>query len=294
MSFSRQALTCVLVGSISALAATGCGSDAATPAKDAGATGNLDVGSPATPDTGSTPAPDTGSTPAPDTGSTPAPDTGSTPAPDTGAAATADFPLTAAAGGAVVLGQLKADVPAGALAADTVITVKTVDVATLPTPSSVISAVYDLGPDGTTFLKPVKLTFDLDATKLAAGEVASIAFVKAGAWEVLADSMTKDGKVTATTTHFTDFGLVKSKAASTPTPGCPTGVYTLISFKCNAADITSVWKSIIPSTTLTFSSQGTACKMLITNTSPVCKEVQEETFVFGAQGSHVGAGITSC
>jgi hypothetical protein len=308
MGFSRQALTCILVGSISALVAGGCGSDGAETPKDAG-TGKVDSPSSSGPDTGSSPSPDTGSSPSPDTGSSPGPDTGSSPSPDTGSASpdTGSLPgpdggstgttqalITAAAGGAVSLGGLKADFPAGALAADTTITVAAVDVSTVPTPSAVVGAVYDLGPNGTTLTKAVTLTFDLDSSKLANDEVAKIGFVKAGAWELLADSMTKDGKVVATTTHFTAFAVVKEKASTTPVAGCPAGVYTLISFKCNAQDITSVWKGIIPSTTLTFSSQGNACKMVLTNTATACKEIQEETFVFGAQGSHVAAGITSC
>jgi hypothetical protein len=173
--------------------------------------------------------------------------------------------------------------------------VRTVDVSKLPAASSVIGAVYDLGPDGTTFSKPVKLTFDLDSTKLAADELPFIAFVTGETWGLLADSKIKDGKVEATTTHFTTFGVIKRKTATMPAPGCPpAGIYTLISFKCGAMDITSTWKSIIPSTTLTFSSDGASCKMVITNTSSACKETREETFVFGSQGSHVGAGVTSC
>ena len=308
MRFSKQALTFVLLGSISALVATGCGSDDAETPKDAGggSTGKVDMATSTGGTGGTSPSPDTGSSSGdtasspgdtgssgPDAGSSPGPDTGS--APDGAAGGTTPFVITAAAGGAVSFGQMKADVPAGALAADTTLTARTLDVSTLPTPTAVIGAVYDLGPDGTTFSKPVTLTFDLDSTKLAADEVPYIAFVKAGAWELLADSMIKDGKVVATTTHFTPFGVVKQKASTTTAPGCPpAGVYTLISFKCGAQDITTVWKSIIPSTTLTFSSQDATCKMVITNTSPACKETQEETFVFGAQGSHAVAGITSC
>ena len=311
MGFSRQALTCVLVGSISALVASGCGSDAAEAAKDGGATGKIDAASSGAPDTGSSPGTDTGSSPGTDAGSSPGTDTGSSPGTDTGSSPGTDTGsspgtdtgsggptqalITAAAGGTVSFGGMKADIPAGALATDTTITVQTVDVSTLPAPSTVVGAVYDLGPNGTTFSKPVKLTFDLDSTKLASDEVPSIAFVKAGAWELLPDSMIKDGKVVATTTHFTMFGVVKSKTTSTPVAGCPAaGVYTLISFKCGTQDITPIWKSIIPSSTLTFSSQGGSCKMLMTMTADACKETQEETFVFGPQGSHVGAGITSC
>jgi hypothetical protein len=295
MGFSRRTLTCILVGSISALVASGCGSDGAQPANDAGPTGKPDTGSTPAPDGGSTVAPDGASPGTPDVPVSAGADSGSSSDVDGAAAGTAQAAITAATGGAVSLGQMKADIPAGALASDTTITVRAVDVSTLPTPSAVIGAVYDLGPDGTTFSKPVTLTFDLDATKLASDEVPSIAFVKGAAWELLADSMVKDGKVVATTTHFTSFGVVKQKASTSAAPGCPAaGVYTLISFKCGATDITSVWKSIIPTSTLTFSSQGTSCKMVITNTSNACKETQEETFVFGANGSHVNAGITSC
>jgi hypothetical protein len=286
MGFSRLALTCVVTGSIGALLAGGCGSDGGEPARDAAPGTKLDMAAADGPDAGSSPGTDGGTSPGTDSGSSPGTD---------GPASATESAITAAAGGSVSLGGLKADVPAGALASDTTITVRAVDVSTLPTPSEVVGPAYDLGPSGTTFSKPVTLTFDLDSTKLATGEVPHIAFVKAGAWELLADSMVKDGKVVATTTHFTVFGVVKQAASTGTAPGCPpAGVYTLISFKCGATDITSVWKSIIPTSTLTFSSQGTSCKMVITNTSSACMETQEETFVFGDQGSHVAAGITSC
>ncbi|HEY0708708.1 MAG TPA: DUF1566 domain-containing protein [Polyangia bacterium] len=303
MKFSRQALAWVLLGSISALG--GCGGNGSETTADALAPGTMDGPAPRLPDGGS--SPETGAQPTPDGGApvnqdvgAPGPDAAS-PSPDVGSVGDVasngmtQALITAAAGGKVSLGSLRADFPAGALAADTTITVRSVDVSTLPEASSIISAVYDLGPDGTTFAKPVELNFEFDNSKLVAGEVAHIAFVKGSTWERLADSQAKNGKITATTTHFTMFGVVKSKATTMPVAGCPAaGVYTLISFKCGAMDITSVWKSIIPSSTLTFSSQGPSCKMVITNTADACKETREETFVFGAQGSHTVAGVTSC
>jgi hypothetical protein len=306
MNVSRQALTLVFVGAISALMASGCGSDGPKMAVDA-ATGTPDssgsggTGGGSLPGTGgSSPSTDTGS-PAGTGGSSPSADTGSPSDPDvgsdadSGSGATTQALITAAAGGTIARGGIKADFPAGALASDTTITVSTVAVSALPAGSTVISEVYDLGPNGTTFAKPVTLTFDFDSTKLASGEVPAIAFVNGTAWELLTDSMIKDGKVVATTTHFTMFGVVARKESTMTAPGCPAaGVYHLISFKCGAMDITSVWKGIIPSNTLTFSSQGTSCKMLMTMTAEACKETQEETFVFGPTGTHVGAGITSC
>jgi hypothetical protein len=274
MRCSRQALTLVVMGVMGSLMAGGCGSDGPAPSvTDGPSSADAD----------------------PDAGSSADADGPSSSVTDGAADATTQAAITAAAGGAVSFGGMSAEVPAGALATDTTITVHAVDVSTLPAPGSIVGPAYDLGPNGTTFSKPVKLSFDLDSTKLASGEVPSIAFVNGGAWERLADSVVKGGKIEATTTHFTVFGVVKQMAGNTTAPGCPpAGVYTLISFKCGASDITSVWKSIIPTTTLTFSSQGTSCKMILTNTSSACMEIQEETFVFGAQGTHTNAGITSC
>jgi trimeric autotransporter adhesin len=125
-------------------------------------------------------------------------------------AATAATNIKAATGGTVTAAGLTVVIPAGALAADTDITVAISDGASLPAAATLLGKVYDLGPTGTTFLKPVTLTLDFDPAKLVAPKVATVAFLQAGAWVALADSSTSGAKASATTTHFTPFAVVST------------------------------------------------------------------------------------
>jgi hypothetical protein len=118
------------------------------------------------------------------------------------------YNIKAAEGGTVTADGLMVKIPAGALAADTDITVAVSDGAGLPGATDLAGKVYDLGPSGTTFSKPVTLTLDFDTTKVVASKVAMVAFLQAGAWVTLADSFITAGKASATTTHFTPYGVV--------------------------------------------------------------------------------------
>jgi len=133
--------------------------------------------------------------------------------------------IDAAKGGKVSYESVAVDIPAGALAKDTEITVAVVDSAKLPDAKQLVGDVYDLGPDGTQFAKPVKLTFDVAGAKFAENEVPTLAFLSKNTWTFLDDSQFKDGKVIATTTHFTPFGVVKriAKPAEDAGPGADAG-----------------------------------------------------------------------
>jgi hypothetical protein len=120
--------------------------------------------------------------------------------------------IKAATGGIVTAGGLTLEIPAGALAADTDITVGISDGSTSPSASTVVSSVYDLGPNGTTFTKAVKLTIAYDAAKLGTKKPV-VSYVSGAKWVALTDSAAAAGKVTATTTHFTLFGVVGQDAA---------------------------------------------------------------------------------
>ena len=73
--------------------------------------------------------------------------------PDTTPTNTTSVAITAAAGGTVALGSATLTIPAGALAADTTITVASeAPAAGLPDASTLAGLTYDFGPDGTTFL----------------------------------------------------------------------------------------------------------------------------------------------
>ena len=77
---------------------------------------------------------------------------------------------------------------------------------------------------------------------------------------------------------------------------CPyTGSYTLESYACDATDITAAWKTAIPTTTVTFTSMGTGCRLAITYTSPMCMEGEAATVTnLGPTASFMWTGITSC
>jgi hypothetical protein len=141
---------------------------------------------------------------------TPGTDGGDAPASTDGGTTTANIKATT--GGTVTAGGLTIEIPAGALAADTNITVTISDGSTSPSPSTVVSSVYDIGPNGTTFTKPVKLTIAYDTAKLGTKKPV-VSYVSGGKWIALSDSSVASGKVTATTTHFTPFGVVGQEAA---------------------------------------------------------------------------------
>jgi hypothetical protein len=71
--------------------------------------------------------------------------------------------IVAAAGGTVVLGDATLEVPPGALAADTTITVSALAAASLPEADTISGDGYDFGPDGLQFLIPATLAIDLGA-----------------------------------------------------------------------------------------------------------------------------------
>jgi hypothetical protein len=116
--------------------------------------------------------------------------------------------ITAADGGEVSLGGVTASIPAGALADDTTITVEVLDPADQPGANDIVADVFDFGPDGTEFLKPVTLEFDVGDLKVPSGSTAMIAFLDGNEWTTLEDSELSGGKVTASTTHFTPFTVV--------------------------------------------------------------------------------------
>lgn len=127
-----------------------------------------------------------------------------------GASATATKNVKAVEGGTITADGLAVRIPPGALMTDTDITVAIADGARLPGAATLVGKVYELGPTGTKFLKPVSITIDFDAVKLVSPKVPAVAFLEAGAWVVLADSATTGTKATATTTHFTPFSVVST------------------------------------------------------------------------------------
>jgi hypothetical protein len=129
--------------------------------------------------------------------------------------------VTAAEGGEVALDDGAAvNIPAGALADDTTITIESSEPSNdLPDLDSVTGLVYEFGPDGTTFEQPVELTLPLVGTPDADEEaVVSWLNTDTNRWEDLQTTAGTD-TVTAETTHFTLF-VVRFKGVAADAVTC--------------------------------------------------------------------------
>ena len=124
---------------------------------------------------------------------------------------TASGAVTAAAGGEVALASAaaKINIPAGALPADTTITVDVVAATGTPTPTGedlLASDVFEFGPSGTTFTTPVTMSLKLEATGLPEGD-AKLAWLDedANKWVQVPGSKLVDGFVVGDVNHFSKF-----------------------------------------------------------------------------------------
>ena len=122
--------------------------------------------------------------------------------------------ITAAAGGKVSdpAGKVTLSIPAGALAADTDITVAVI----APSGGSA-SDVFELGPDGLQFAKPVAIEIKGDKGLAPEGKTLALAVFEGGAFKPLADSAFDGTKATATITHFSRYALVIVDGQAIPT-----------------------------------------------------------------------------
>lgn len=107
-------------------------------------------------------------------------------------------------------GALSIDIPAGALASDTDITIQPIT----NTAWGGIGGGYRLTPDGLTFAQPVDLVYDVAPEDLAGSAPAflGVAFqTDEGFWQVVESASYDEsaGTFTATTTHFTDYSLIQ-------------------------------------------------------------------------------------
>ncbi len=112
--------------------------------------------------------------------------------------------VKAADGGTVASEDGKAEltIPAGALAEDTTITLA-VEAAS----GDAQAQVYNFGPDGLTFLKPVTLALAFDG-KVPDKQKAVLAVLDGDKWTAIAGSALADGKVTGEITHFSKFTII--------------------------------------------------------------------------------------
>ncbi|MCB9689581.1 MAG: hypothetical protein H6735_31375 [Alphaproteobacteria bacterium] len=142
--------------------------------------------------------------------------------------------IVAAEGGTLALGDATLEVPPGALAEDTTLTVDLVDAGGLADAGSVVGMAFDYGPDGLQFLTPATLVVSADAPAEGQALVLSWYDEGAGAWVDLPTTF-DGGEATAPVEHFTTFALrsVEAGAADpcipvSPCGGDPTGSWTLV------------------------------------------------------------------
>jgi hypothetical protein len=125
---------------------------------------------------------------------------------------TATNAIIGAAGGTLASddGSFAIDVPAGALASDTDITIQPIT----NTAWGGIASGYRLTPDGLTFSQPIELVFDVAPEDLAGShpDFLDVVYQDAeGLWYVLNNGTYDDvaGTLTAQTTHFTDYSNIE-------------------------------------------------------------------------------------
>ncbi|HYW13165.1 MAG TPA: hypothetical protein VE871_14490 [Longimicrobium sp.] len=121
--------------------------------------------------------------------------------PDLSGTRTASKRIIASQGGFVELNGFRVDIPAGALPADTTVTIN------LPTDNVLGKRlIADFEPHGVQFNTPVTLTFPLTGVLMLGGPV-EVARWENGAWTSLGGSVNLLGtKLTGQTPHFSTYG----------------------------------------------------------------------------------------
>ncbi len=141
--------------------------------------------------------------------------------------------VTATGGGVVTAGGAELDVPPGALAEDTTITVTESSKSGEPMADAIAGDIYDFGPEGTTFAQPVQLSISFDGS-IPDGKQAVIAFLDQGAWTPLDDSVVAGNVVLAHTSHFSTYTVVFVDSMQTG-PTCSG------TFDACGGDLTGTW-----------------------------------------------------
>ncbi len=113
--------------------------------------------------------------------------------------------VTAADGGTVALpsGAARIVIPAGALAADTEITLNTLDIAGAVDEDKLGSYIFDFGPDGTTFGQKVEIS--LKSGGVPDDMEANLAWLDGETWTKVPGSKLVDGMIVGEVDHFTKF-----------------------------------------------------------------------------------------
>jgi hypothetical protein len=240
-------------------------------------------------------------------------DESTTPAATNPSSTTTTVHVSAAAGGTVAdpSGKTTLTIPAGALAADTDITLSL-----KPAANGAVVDISEFGPDGLTFLKPVTLAIKADAALAPQGKSLSVATLEGGAFKAVTGSTYAAGVATASISHFSSYSIVVIDGIAVLQPpasctaalagfkacgGDPTGTWTFADFCVPAQDIGSVQNCpevtaavdytinrdvVIDGTTIT-STAGTQKVVFTINYPLVC-------FTRDGDGGTYDAGINDC
>jgi hypothetical protein len=118
--------------------------------------------------------------------------------------------VVGATGGSVALSDgTTVAIPAGALSADTTITIATASSAPSPSGATEVGTPYTFGPDGLKFLKPITVTLAYDPSKLPAGTSGSSLVIYTApdgeaTYSELPSSVADGTHISAVTTHGFD------------------------------------------------------------------------------------------
>ena len=128
-----------------------------------------------------------------------------TPAGTTTGGGTTTVHVSAAAGGTVAdpTGKTKLEIPPGALAADSDITLTL-----LPKSGAAVVDVSEFGPDGLQFLKPVTLTIKADAALATGGKTLALAVNEGADFKAITGSTYANGAASAPIMHFSRYTVV--------------------------------------------------------------------------------------
>ena len=111
-------------------------------------------------------------------------------------------------------GALQVVIPAGALSGDVMVTIEP----TAAPGAGSLGKVYEIGPTGTQFATPVKLTLDYSALSLSGTDPSMLreATFAAGSWQILSGaSVDMQGQtVSGTTTHLSPYGITTAAAGA--------------------------------------------------------------------------------
>ncbi len=143
-----------------------------------------------------------------------------------------------AEGGELLIEGAKLIVPAGALAEETTLTIEEVASAGLPQVERLLSAPFELGPDGTEFAKTVELQLGYDGSKLTGGARATVARLENETWTTLA-TIAADGTAAAALDHFSIYAVV---ATEFETQASSAECRAFAGFDGCGGDLTGTWE----------------------------------------------------